>query len=348
MAAHRPPAFRGRAGERELLDRLLENVRGGQSAVLVIRGEAGVGKTALLQLLRAAGLRLPGRADRRRRVRDGAAVRGAASALRADARRGSTRCPSRSRPRCASRSASPPATPPDRFLVALAALSLLAEVARGAAAAVLRRRRAVARRRLGPGPRLRRAAAAGGVGGDRVRRARPEPTSASWPACRSCALDGLDDEDARALLATVIPGRLDERVRDRIVAETRGNPLALLELPRGLSPAQLAGGFGLPDADCRCRAGSRRASCGGSRSCRDETRLLLLVAAAEPVGDPALMWRAATRLGVAGTALEPAARAGLLDVGAQVRFRHPLVRSAVYRSASGRRAPDARTGRWRR
>ena len=168
---------------------------------------------------------------------------------------------------------------------------------RGAAAALLRRRRAVARRRLGPGPRLRRAAAAGGVGGDRVRGARRGRRDASWWACRSCALEGLEDEDARALLATVIPGRLDERVRDRIVAETRGNPLALLELPRGLSAAQLAGGFGLPEPlplSGRIEESFLRRL----EELPDDTRLLLLVAAAEPVGDPALMWRAAMRLGV--------------------------------------------------
>jgi DNA-binding CsgD family transcriptional regulator/tetratricopeptide (TPR) repeat protein len=144
-------------------------------------------------------------------------------------------------------------------------------------------------------------------------------------------LGGLSDEDARALLATIIPGRLDARVRDRIVAETRGNPLALLELPRGLSAAQLAGGFGLPEplplSDRIEESFLRR-----FEDLPQETQLLLLVAAADPLGDPALMWGAATRLGVGATALESATRAGMLDVGAQVRFRHPLVRSAVYRS----------------
>ena len=222
---------------------------------------------------------------------------------------------------------------PDRFLVALAALSLLAEVAAERPLLCFVDDAQWLDAASAPGPRLRRAPAAGGVGGDRVRRARRRPTSASWSGLPELPLEGLDDEDARALLATVIPGRLDERVRDRIVAETRGNPLALLELPRGLSAAQLAGGFGLPEPlplSGRIEESFLRRL----EELPDETRLLLLVAAAEPVGDPALMWRAATRLGVAGTALEPAARTGLLDVGAQVRFRHPLVRSAVYRSAS--------------
>ena len=137
-------------------------------------------------------------------------------------------------------------------------------------------------------------------------------------------------------------------MRDRIVAETRGNPLALLELPRGLTPAELAGGFGLPERRAAVRAGSRRASCAGSPRCRAETQRLLLVAAAEPVGDPALVWRAAERLGIAGAAAAPAVAAGLLEFGARVRFRHPLVRSAVYRAASAAERPARRTRRWPR
>ena len=146
-------------------------------------------------------------------------------------------------------------------------------------------------------------------------------------------LEASADEDARALLATVIPGRLDERVRDRIVAETRGNPLALLELPRGLSPAQLAGGFGLPEPlplSGRIEESFLRRL----EELPDETRRLLLVAAAEPVGDPALMWRAATRLGVAGTALEPAARSRAARRRRAGALPPSAVRSAVYRSAS--------------
>ena len=198
-----------------------------------------------------------------------------------------------------------------------------------------------------PGPRVRRPAAAGGVGGDRVRGARARATSRELGGPAGAARStGLDDEDARALLATVIPGRLDERVRDRIVAETRGNPLALLELPRGLTAAQLAGGFGLPDA-APLSGRIEESFLRRLDALPADTRLLLLVAAAEPVGDPALVWRAAERLGIAGTALEPAARTGLLEIGAQVRFRHPLVRSAVYRSASAAER-RACTRRWPR
>ena len=144
-------------------------------------------------------------------------------------------------------------------------------------------------------------------------------------------VEGLRDGDARALLSSVLRVPLDERVRERIVAETRGNPLALLELPRGLTPAELAGGFGLPDApglSGRIEDSFRR------RVARlpAETRRLLLVAAAEPVGDPVLVWRAAERLGIG---LQAASETdGLLAIGARVTFRHPLVRSAVYRAAS--------------
>jgi hypothetical protein len=126
---------------------------------------------------------------------------------------------------------------------------------------------------------------------------------------------------------------MDVHVRERIVAETRGNPLGLLELPRGLSPEQLAGGFGLPNAvplSSRIEERFLRRL----EDLAEETRLLLLVAAAEPIGDPALLWRAAERLAITGEAVDPAERAGLLELAPRVRFRHPLVRSAVYRAAS--------------
>jgi DNA-binding CsgD family transcriptional regulator len=328
-----PQAFRGRANEREALDRLLENVRGGQSAVLVVRGEAGVGKTALLRFAarRASDFRL-------------AQIAGVESEMELPfaglhqlctpmlAQLGSLPEPQRHALSIALGLSSGDA--PDRFLVGLAVLNLLSEVAAerpllclvddgqwldGASRQVLG---FVARRVLAESVAIVFA----------VRESSDDRELVGLPELH---LGGLDEEDARAVLATVIPGRLDERVRDRIVGETRGNPLALLELPRGLSAAQLAGGFGLPDvlplAGRIEESFLRRLA-----ALPAETRLLLLVAAAEPVGDPALLWRAAGRLEVAGAALEPAERAGLLGVGAQVRFRHPLVRSAVYRSASDR------------
>ena len=143
----------------------------------------------------------------------------------------------------------------------------------------------------------------------------------------------LRDPDARALLASAVPGRLDESVRDRIVAEARGNPLALLELPRAWSPAAFAGGFGLPDGvsvSGRIEESFRRRL----TPLPDDTRRLLLVMAAEPIGDPVLVWTAARGLGIPLEASGPAAATGLLDVGPQLRFRHPLVRSVVYRDAT--------------
>ena len=132
-------------------------------------------------------------------------------------------------------------------------------------------------------------------------------------------------------------GPLDERVRDRIVAETRGNPLALLELPRGRTPAELAGGFGLDGGPALSGRIEERFQ-ERLAALPPATRLLLLVAAAEPVGDPLLVWRAAAALGIEAGAAAPATAAGLIELGAQVRFRHPLVRSAVYGAA----APEER------
>jgi DNA-binding CsgD family transcriptional regulator len=153
-------------------------------------------------------------------------------------------------------------------------------------------------------------------------------------------LDGLGDADARALLASVIPWPLDDRVRDRIVAETHGNPLALLELPRGLTPAQLAGGFGLPSIaalpDCIEDSFARRLA-----PLPAATRRLLLLAAAEPVGDSALLVRAADRLGIKAEAADAAEAEGLVEFCVQVTFRHPLVRSAIYRSAPPERRREA-------
>ena len=153
-------------------------------------------------------------------------------------------------------------------------------------------------------------------------------------------VEGLRAGDARALLDSVLTGPLDSRVRDRIVAETRGNPLALLELPRGLTPAELAGGFGFARAapvSGRVEDSFRRRV----QALPGQSRRLLLVAAADPVGDPGLVWRAAGLLGIGAEAAAPAAEAGLVEFGAWVTFRHPLVRTAVYRSASPGQRQDA-------
>jgi hypothetical protein len=142
----------------------------------------------------------------------------------------------------------------------------------------------------------------------------------------------LGQRDSRALLESVLPGRLDERVLERIIAETRGNPLALLELPRGLTPAQLAGGFGLPAALPLSAAIEESFTRRLTRFPRDARRLLL-VAAADPTGDLGLVWRAARRLGIAESAARTVESDGLVAFGSGVMFRHPLVRSAVYRAA---------------
>ena len=153
------------------------------------------------------------------------------------------------------------------------------------------------------------------------------------PGLPDMTVRGLTDADARALLESAIHVQLDERVRSRIVAETRGNPLALLELPRAMTPAELAGGYGVPEAvpmASRIEQGFRRRL----ESLPPQTRRLLLTAAAEPVGDATLVWRAAERLGIGFEAAAAASEAGLLEIDGRVRFRHPLVRSAAYRASA--------------
>ncbi len=146
-------------------------------------------------------------------------------------------------------------------------------------------------------------------------------------------LRGLADADARRLLESVVIGPLDEQVRDRIVAEARGKPEALLEPTRGVTPGELAGGLGVPGvvaAPSRIEENYRRQFALFPAA----TQLLLLVAAAEPAGDPVLVWRAAGDLGVHAAAAEPAAAAGLVDFSGRIRFCNPQARSAVYRAAS--------------
>src|SRR4051795_9744930 len=330
MAARRPPVLLGRARERQAFDRLLENVRRGQSAVLVVRGEAGVGKTALLHhcARQAAGFRVARIAGVEAEMElpfAGLHLLCAPMLGRLDA------LPEPQRDALCVALGMSSGDAPDRFLVALAVLSLLSAVAEerpllclvddaqwldGASGKVLG---FVARRLLAESVAI-------------VLAVREPDSRRELDGLPDLALGGLEEEDARALLARAIPGRLDGLVRDRIVAETRGTPLALLELPRGMSPAELAGGFELP------RAGDlpghleehylRRVG-----ALPERTRRLMLLAAADPVGDATLVWRAADGLGIGTSALAPAKEAALLDIGARVRFHHPLVRSAVYRSA---------------
>ena len=151
---------------------------------------------------------------------------------------------------------------------------------------------------VGAGARVRSAPPACRIGGAGLRGSRAERDALSSPDFPSCQFEGLRDDDARALLDSAVRGRLDARVRDRILAEAHGNPLALLELPGGLTPAQLAGGFGLPDAmplSSRIEQGFvRRLQLAAVR----DTQRLLLTAAVEPVGDANVLWRAAERLGI--------------------------------------------------
>ena len=151
---------------------------------------------------------------------------------------------------------------------------------------------------------------------------------------------GLADLDARELLATVLPDRLDDRVVDRLVAETHGNPLALLEMPRGLTPSQLAGGFGLPVSVSlagQIEESYRRRL---ARLSLDSRRLLLVVAA-DPTGDPGLIWRAADSLHIAEDAAEAIEDHELVEFREHVVFRHPLVRSAVYNTAAPKEKREA-------
>jgi DNA-binding CsgD family transcriptional regulator len=328
----------GRSEQGRHLDGLLVDARAGRSRALVMRGEPGIGKTALLkyaadtapdfQVIRAEGVqsemelpfaalhqlcgrllsRLDGLPDPQRDAL------GVAFGLRSG-------------------------HAPDRFLVGLAVLGLLSEAAADqpllcliddtqwldqASAQAL----AFVARRLD-------AESVAVIFGTRDLVAR-----GNIAGIPQLVLAGLSDADARALLASIMPGRLDERVRDRIIAESAGNPLALLELPHGGSAAELAGGFGVAGAlplAGRIEQSFRRQIA----PLPEPTRRFLLLAAVEPLGDPALLWPAADRLGIAVEAADAAESDGLLKVGARVTFRHPLVRSAVYRSAAPQERREA-------
>src|SRR4051795_12539205 len=312
---------------RGALERLLAAVRGGESRVLVVSGDPGVGKTALVESVIGS---VPGfRVLRALGVESEMELAFAAlQQLCAPLLQRLDRLPAPQRDALGVAFGLRAGDAPDRFLVGLAVLSLFSEVAeeqplvcvvddaqwvdRVSAQALA----FVARRLLAESVALVFA----------TREAGEELTGLP-----GMLVEGLGKGDAQALLGSALRVPLDERVRERIVAETRGNPLALLELPRGLTSAQLAGGFGVPDApelsghiedSFRRRLAELPA----------QTQRLLLVAAAEPVGDPVLVWRAAGRLGIEVQAAGETD--GLLAIGAWVTFRHPLVRSSVYRAAS--------------
>jgi DNA-binding CsgD family transcriptional regulator len=341
MAAPRKPAFRGRAREREALDGLLDQVRGGESAVLVIRGEAGIGKTALMHYgaRQASGCRL-------------VQIDGVESEMGLPLAALHQFCtpilssldalpePQQRAIRVAFGLAAEPAS--DRFVLGLAVLGLLAEHAAErpliclvddaqwldeASSQVLG---FVARRLLAEPVGLVIA----------VREIAGEQLFTGLPAL---SLQGLNSKDAQALLTAAVPGHLDQQVCDRIIAETGGNPLGLLELARGMREAELAGGFadppevGLPDhLQVRLRDNYLHLV----QALPGPAQQLMLLAAADPTGDATLLWRAARTLGLRPDAAAAADAEQLLDIGPRVRFRHPLMRSAAYvaGSAEDRRA----------
>ena len=313
----------------------MASVRGGPSRALVLRGEAGVGKSALLEYLvaHASGCGI-GRAAGVESEMELAYA--GLQQLCAPLLDRVERLPGPQRDALGIAFGLRDGAAPDRFLVGLAVLSLLSDVAEdrpvvcvvddaqwldAASAQAL----AFVARRLG----------AESVG--LVFAVREPQGERHFEGLPELAVGGLNDRDARELLASVVTGPLDERVRDRIVAETRGNPLALLELPRRRTPAELAGGFGLSDAPALSER-IEQSFTERLAALPPATRLLLLIAAAEPMGDPVLVWRAAAELGTGPEAAAPATAAGLVDFGAQVRFGHPLVRSAIYSGA----APEER------
>src|SRR5215469_12602983 len=334
MAAYLPlreraPVLRGRGSECGALDRLIEAVEAGASQVLVVRGESGVGKTALLDYLagHAPGCRVVRAAGVETEMEFAFAGLHQLCAPMLD-HLGRLPAPQREALRTAFGISAGPA--PNRLFLGLAVLGLLSAVAEERPLACV----------VDDEQWLDRASAQ--VLGFVARRLAAEPVGLVFAArdpgeelagLPQMTVQGLEEGDARALLDSVLAGPLDARVRERIIAETRGNPLALLKLRPGLTPGQLAGGFGLPgrmplpgwmEESFRRKLGALPA----------QTRWLLLLAAADPSGDPLLVWRAAERLGIPAQAATPAVEAELVEFGARVRFRHPLKRSATYRSAS--------------
>jgi DNA-binding CsgD family transcriptional regulator len=320
----------GRRAECEALDRLLTDALAGRSGVTVVRGEVGVGKSALLGYVsdRAGGWHVATASGVESEME---LAYSGLHQLCAPMLEHLDRLPVPQRDALATvlgRSAGPP---PDRFLVGLAALTLLAEVAdRQPLVCIVDDAQwldhaseqivgFVGRRLLAE--RIALVCAVRTGIGENILAGLPE-----------LSIEGLGDSDARALLLENVHGPLDAAVCDQIVTESHGNPLALLELPRTWNAADLAGGFGLPDS--RPVAGRIEQSyVRRLLQLPSDTQLLVLAAAAEPLGDPVLLHRAAETLGVDMAAADPAVDAGLLEVGGRVEFAHPLVRSAAYRSA---------------
>ena len=322
----------GRLSEIAELDGLVEDVCGGRSRVLVMRGEPGIGKTALLDYLAE-------KASPACRVVRTAGVESEMELAYAGLQQlcapmlgGLERLPAPQRDALEVAFGLRSGVAPDRFMVGLGVLGLLADAAeehpqvcvvddaqwldQASAQTLAFAARRLLAERVSVVFAVREGHDAGGLTG-----------------LSNLVVGGLAQGDARALLDAVLPGPVDERVSDQIVAETGGNPLALIELPRGLTPEQLAGGFGLPDAT-PLASGIEQSFHQRVEMLMPATRQLLLVAAADPVGDVTVLWSAMARLSIGTQAADDAEATGLIRVGSRVEFRHPLVRSAVYRSAS--------------
>ncbi|MGW0997292.1 AAA family ATPase [Streptomyces sp. NPDC002523] len=327
--------LQGRTSECHGLDQLLERVRDGESSALVIRGEVGIGKTALLDYVarKASGCQLL-------RVRGVEAEMDFAYAALLQLLAGlvithaeQLAVPQHNALRRAFGHMDGPA--PEAFLVSLAALSLLSQAAEERPVVCL----VDDAQWLDRESLLALAFVARRLKAERIMMvfAVREPESEhKLDGLAELRLEGLEAPDARLLLDARVPGGLDEQVRERIIAETRGNPLALLELPRGLTPAELAGGFRLLDVGGLTNrieeSLARRV-----KALPPETQDLLLIAAAESVGDPRVIAEAAEQLGANIADLLPAQDAGLVERGLRIRFRHPLARSAAYFSATANR-----------
>jgi DNA-binding CsgD family transcriptional regulator/tetratricopeptide (TPR) repeat protein len=314
--------------ECDAIDELLPEARAGRGSALLVRGEAGIGKTALLDY--AAGRAGSARVIRASGMESEMELAYAGlHQLCAPLFAGLDWLPEPQRDALRTAFGLSSGGPADRYLIGLAALSLLAAAAEEEPLlclvddaqwmdrASVQVMAFVARRLLAESV---------------VMFVATRERSDLFSGLPELVVEGLRGADALSLLVSVIPGRLDERVADELLAETRGNPLALLELPRGLTAAQLAGGFALPGA-LALSGRIEESFLRRLKTLPEDTRQLLLVAAAEPLGDPALLGRAAEILAITGAA-PPAESAGLIEIDGRVRFRHPLVRSATYRSAT--------------
>jgi DNA-binding CsgD family transcriptional regulator len=326
------PPLRGREREQRVLADLLRDVQDGKSEALIIRGEAGVGKSALLRYVAE-------RAASEFRVAELGGVDSEMELTYAGLHQlclpmldQLDRLPEPQQSALGGAFGLVNGSAPDRFVVGLATLSLLALASADRPLVCLiddahwldHASRQVF------GFVARRLSAESIAMIFAVRELEDDCPLGDLP---SLAISGVSDDDARALLATVVPGRLDDRIRDRIIAETGGNPLALLELPRGMSSAELAGGFGLP-ARIGIPAQLEQHYLRRIRRLPEPTQQLLLVAAADPVADATTIWRATHALGIGCDAAATAKTEQLLEIGPRLLFRHPLVRSAVYCSAT--------------